>query len=87
MKNLSALIVATLLSISTKAWSINGHLFVANIAQDLLEKNSPSSLNSALNMLTYLAAYNATLTVGEGSYPYVESATFADDIKYHGGAW
>ena len=38
-------------------------------------------------MLTYLADYNATLTVGEGDYPYVESATFADDIKYHGGAW
>ena len=27
------------------------------------------------------------MTVGEGDYPYVESSTFADDIKYHGGAW
>lgn len=38
-------------------------------------------------MLTYLANYNATLTVGEVNYTYVECATFADDIKYHGGAW
>lgn len=32
-------------------------------------------------------AYNATLTNGEDNHPFVESATFADDIKYHGGAW
>ena len=38
-------------------------------------------------MLSHLTAYNATLTAGEGNYPYVECATFADDIKYHGGAW
>jgi hypothetical protein len=38
-------------------------------------------------MLTYLAAYNASLTVGELDHPFVEAATFADDIKYHGGAW
>jgi hypothetical protein len=38
-------------------------------------------------MLTYLAAFNATLTVGELDHPFVEAATFADDIKYHGGAW
>ena len=32
-------------------------------------------------------AYNSTLTIGEADHPFVESATFADDIKYHGGAW
>lgn len=87
MKFLSAILIATLLSYSATAWSINGHLFVANIAQDLLEQNSPASLQKALEMLTYLADYNATLTVGEVDHPFVESATFADDIKYHGGAW
>ena len=40
-----------------------------------------------MQLLTYLKAYNATLTVNEGDHPYVEVATFADDIKYHGGAW
>jgi len=34
-----------------------------------------------------LTAYNSSLTIGEDKYPYVECATFADDIKYHGGAW
>lgn len=72
---------------SLKAWSINGHLFVANIAQDLLQQNSPSSFSYALNMLSYLTAYNASLVAGEKDHPFVETATFADDIKYHGGAW
>ena len=84
---MSAILIATLLSYSATAWSINGHLFVANIAQDILQQNSETSLSKALEMLTYLAGYNATLTVGEVDHPYVESATFADDIKYHGGAW
>jgi hypothetical protein len=34
MKISSVLFVATLLLASASAWSINGHLFVANIAQD-----------------------------------------------------
>jgi len=34
-----------------------------------------------------LTAYNSSLTPGENDHPYVECATFADDIKYHGGAW
>lgn len=38
-------------------------------------------------MLKYLEVYNATLTYREGNEPFVECATFADDIKYHGGAW
>ena len=60
---------------------------MANIAQDQLLKAAPSSFNSALQMLTYLTAYNATLTANEDLHPFVESSTFADDIKYHGGAW
>jgi len=44
-------------------------------------------LSKALTTLQYLTAYNSSLTAGEGNYPYVECATFADDIKYHGGAW
>lgn len=87
MKNLSSILVAGLLAATARAWSINGHLFVANIAQDLLIENSPSSFNSALTMLEYLKNYDASLTAGEADHPFVECATFADDIKYHGGAW
>ena len=38
-------------------------------------------------MLDNLKIYNQSLTTGEADHPFVESATFADDIKYHGGAW
>ena len=87
MKILSAILFVTSITNRVKSWSINGHLFVANIAQDLLQQNSPAAFNQALTTLNYLTVYNATLTIGEGNYPYVECATFADDIKYHGGAW
>lgn len=60
---------------------------VANIAQNLLLENSPSSLTTAIDLLKVLEVYNATLTVNELNHPFVEAATFADDIKYHGGAW
>jgi hypothetical protein len=87
MKIQTSLFGIVLLLSNIRAWSINGHLFVANIAQNLLEQNNPNSLSQALDMLTYLAAYNASLTLGELDHPFVEAATFADDIKYHGGAW
>jgi hypothetical protein len=44
-------------------------------------------LNQAIELLATLHAYNATLTDHEGDHPFVEVATFADDIKYNGGAW
>ncbi len=63
------------------------YLIVANIAQNRLLENSPASLTTAVDLLKVLEAYNATLTVNELNHPFVEAATFADDIKYHGGAW
>lgn len=38
-------------------------------------------------MLTYLAAYNDTFTTHELDHAFVESSTFADDLKYHGEMW
>lgn len=49
----------------TRAWSINGHLYVANIAQDLLEENAPDSLTAANQMLSYFAEYDPTETTHE----------------------
>ena len=43
-----------LLASLSRAWSINGHLLVANIAQDLLQENAPDSLAAANELLTYL---------------------------------
>jgi hypothetical protein len=39
---------------AVKAYSINGHMAVANIAQNLLEENDPASLAAALNELVAL---------------------------------
>ena len=69
------------------AWSINGHLYIANIAQNLLELNAPDALAAANDMFPSLAEYDPTLTTHEGDHVFVETSTFADDNKYHGEAW
>lgn len=38
-------------------------------------------------MLTYLAASNPEMTTHEDQHAFVECATFADDLKYHGEGW
>ena len=83
------LVIASLALIANvaQAWSINGHLMVANIAQNLLEDRAPDALKKANKMLTYLANYNSTFVVHEGDHAFVETATFADDMKYHGEMW
>ena len=60
---------------------------VANIAQNLLEDYDQSALDGANAMLQYLRDSDADLTSHEDMHNFVECATFADDIKYHGGAW
>ena len=69
------------------AYSVNGHLAVANIAQDLLTQNNPTVLASAVQELVALQEYDPDLVYRENMYPFIECSTFADDIKYHGGAW
>lgn len=72
---------------AVKAYSINGHLAVANIAQNLLEEHDPTSFAAAINELKALQEFDPDLVYREANYPYIECSTFADDIKYHGGAW
>ena len=38
-------------------------------------------------MLSVLSAAKPSITSKEDSYPFVECATFADDIKSSGGGW
>ena len=38
-------------------------------------------------MLTYLADYDPDFTTHEDEHAFVETATFADDYKYHGEGW
>jgi hypothetical protein len=60
---------------------------VANVAQNLLLQNDSSAWDAAINMLQSLRDYDPVLTSHENLHPFVECATFADDIKYNGGAW
>merc|ERR1712166_1048947 len=69
------------------SYSINGHLATANIGQDLLTTNNPTVLAAAVQELVALQQFDPDLVYREGMYPFIECSTFADDIKYHGGAW
>ena len=60
---------------------------MANIAQNLLEEKAPDSLAAANLMLTYFADFDPEEVSHEADHAFVECATFADDMKYHGEGW
>jgi hypothetical protein len=72
---------------ATNAWWGTGHLLVARIANNLLEKQSPSTLSNVESLLKVLELSDPTYTKDEGNHPFVECTTFADDIKNKGGAY
>lgn len=70
------------------AWSINGHMIVSGIAEKVLEEKAPGALADAKKMLKIFADFDKKEeTIHEGDHPFVETATFADDTKYHGEMW
>jgi len=60
---------------------------IARIAYDLLRKENPDTLQKVNNLLAILKEDDAYIVQKEGDHPMVECATFADDIKWHGGKW
>lgn len=60
---------------------------VANIAKNYLEEHNKSAHDKVEKTLLYLWDSDPHLMPYEDSHHFVESATFADDIKYHGHAW
>jgi len=78
-KMIIAVVLCVIVSF-TNAYSVNGHLAVANIAQDLLTTNDPTSLQKAIDELKYLQDYDPELVWRGDMYPYIECSTFADDI-------
>ena len=52
-----------------------------------MEQDYPDSYAKAEKMLMYLWDSDPDLIPYESTHHFVESATFADDIKYHGHAW
>ena len=59
-----------------------GHLIVSRIAHDLLASQNPRSLAAAESLLSVYKTNKS-----EGSHAFVECATYADDVKAHGGAF
>jgi hypothetical protein len=60
---------------------------VAKIGYDVLEAKYPSILKKANTLLAVYGDANPAQVPNEGDYPFVECATFADEIKSHGGSW
>jgi hypothetical protein len=60
---------------------------VATQAQTLLEAENQAVLNAALAELAPLKKYYPDITTDEGSHPFSECATFADNIKAEGYDW
>ena len=60
---------------------------MARIAYDILKESNPSVLTKAQSVLDVLTDSDPSMTTSEDSYSFVECATFADDIKAHGGKW
>ena len=69
------------------AWWDNGHLLVARIASDILTAKNPAVLAKAEEILAVLTKSDPSYVEYEKNYPFVECATFADKIKYRGGAY
>jgi len=74
------IIVAILLNM-VRGWWGTGHLLVARIAQFQLEKKDPETLKEALDLLSELKRTGSAWADKEDKHPFVECATFADDIK------
>ena len=60
---------------------------VAKIAFDKLSRENPRALNSANELLRVFMKTDPELTKLERDYPFVECATFADEIKGKGATW
>jgi hypothetical protein len=66
--------------LNVQAWWGTGHMLVARIAYDKINSADDSIMTRANDILTYLAPF----TELEGDHPFVECATFADEIKSKG---
>lgn len=62
-------------------------VLVARIAYNHLEQEAPEALKAANEVLSSFKSAHPDLTKPEGNFPFVECATFADDIKGKGGAF
>ena len=52
-----------------------------------MQSEAPEALKAANDMLSVYSKSNPSMTKLEGDYPFVECATFADEIKAKGGSF
>merc|ERR1712176_1562778 len=69
------------------AWWGAGHVITARMAYDILQVENPKVINDVNTMLEYLKISDPKWTESENKYPFVECATFADEIKHKGGSY
>ena len=64
-------------------------IIVARVAYDQLQfsNQGKTALNKANDLLKVYSSSNPSMTNLEGDYPFVECATFADEIKAKGATW
>jgi len=81
------LLAFTLASLASQAhaWFGKGHLLTARVAYDLLDEDSPDTIEKVEKILDVLKKTGPDWVGKEGDHPMVECATFADDIKGKGG--
>ena len=72
---------------SVFSWKWAGHYLTTRIAQILLEKDSPETVENINHILQILELSSPSQTVYEGKHPFVECSAYADWIKYRGGSW
>jgi len=78
-------LIAAALAGTTNAWYGTGHLLVARIAYNLLEKSAPEQLEKVESIISILEKSDAKLTMNEDKHKFVECAPWADNFKYNGG--
>ena len=79
---LKSIAVAGAIIGEAQAWWDKGHLIVARIAYDILQKENPTALAGANVKLAVLKKDSTIQALqSENLYPFVEAAPFADAIK------
>lgn len=57
------------------------------MAYDILARDYPDALDQATALIKVYSDANPGKITKEDQYPFVECATYADDIKRTGGGW
>ena len=88
LKTLLALSASLLLSTTNAFWEF-GHIFVARAAYDMLQstRNGRVALTKANDVLRVYSSAQPGMIRSELNYPFVECATFADQLKEKGIDW